>query len=97
MALINDLYRVEWSADQNFFCPSMKLASKVRVRSRYVRRDDPPQTPYERRRQSPTVSAENKSRLQADYAHLNPFVLKKIIEQKLKRILRSQVSTRLSP
>ena len=97
VALINDLYRVEWSAYQNFFCPSMKLASKVRVRSRYVKRDDPPQTPYERRRQSPTVSAENKNRLQADYAHFNPFVLKKIIEQKLKRILRSQVSTRLSP
>jgi hypothetical protein len=30
VALINDLYRVEWSAYQNFFCPSMQLASKVR-------------------------------------------------------------------
>lgn len=32
---INDLYRKEWSAYQNFFCPSMKLVSKERVRSRY--------------------------------------------------------------
>ena len=97
MAPINDLYRAEWSAYQNFFCPSMKLMSKVRVRSRYVKRYDPPQTPYERLLQSPAVSAENKRRLQAAYARLNPFALKKIIEQKLKRILLSQVSSRLSP
>jgi hypothetical protein len=97
VAPINDLYRTEWSAHQNFFCPSMKLMSKVRVRSRYVKRYDPPQTPYERLLQSPAVSAENKRRLQAAYARLNPFALKKIIEQKLKRILLSQVSSRLSP
>jgi hypothetical protein len=84
---INDLYREEWSAYQNFFCPSMKLVSKVRVRSRYVKRYDQPQTPYERLLQCPAVSAENKRRLQAAYARLNPFDLKKIIEQKLKTIL----------
>jgi len=65
----------------------MKLVSKVRVRSRYVKRYDQPQTPYERLLQCPAVSAENKRRLQAAYARLNPFDLKKIIEQKLKTIL----------
>lgn len=100
VAPINDLYRAEWSAYQNFFCPSMKLVSKVRVRSRYVKRYDPPQTPSACLLQCPTASAENKRRLQAAqaaYARLNPFDLKKIIEQKLKRILLSQVSSRLSP
>jgi hypothetical protein len=86
VAPINDLYREEWSAYQNFFCPSMKLVSKVRVRSRYRKRYDPPQTPYERLLQSREVSPENKRQLQAAYARLNPFALKKTIELKLKNI-----------
>jgi hypothetical protein len=86
VGLINDLYRQEWSAYQNFFCPNMKLVSKVRVRSRYRKRYDPPQTPYERLLQSQAVSPENKRQLQATYARLNPFALKKTIEQKLRKI-----------
>jgi len=86
VALINDLYRQEWSAYQNFFCPNMKLASKERVRSRYRKRYDPPQTPYERLLQSREVSPQNKRQLQAAYARLNPFALKNTIEQKLKNI-----------
>jgi hypothetical protein len=83
---INDLYRTEWSAYQNFFCPSLKLVSKTRVRSRYVKRYDRPQTPYARLLQSPHVSPQNKHQLQTTYATLNPFALKKIIELKLKKI-----------
>jgi len=83
---INDLYRKEWSAYQNFFCPSMKLVSKERVRSRYRKRYDAPRTPYERLLQSQAVSAESKHQLQAAYARLNPFALKKTIEEKLKKI-----------
>ena len=86
VALINDLYREEWSAYQNFFCPNMKLVSKERVRSRYCKRYDPLQTPYERLLQSREVSPQNKRLLQAAYARLNPFALKKTIEQKLKNI-----------
>ena len=86
VGLINDLYRREWGAYQNFFCPNMKLVSKERVRSRYRKRYDPPQTPYERLLQSREVSPENKRQLQAAYARLNPFALKKTIELKLKNI-----------
>jgi hypothetical protein len=86
VGVINDLYRNEWSAYQNFFCPGMKLLSKTRVRSRYVKRYDPPQTPCERLLQSPHVSAQNKRQLQTAYAKLNPFALKKTIELKLKNI-----------
>ena len=64
----------------------MKLVSKERVASRYRRRYDPPQTPYQRLLQSPEVSTHNKEQLQATYARLNPFVLKKTIEEKLKTI-----------
>jgi len=83
---INDLYRQEWSAYQNFLCPGMKLVSKERVRSRYRKRYDPPQTPCERLLQSREVSPENKRQSQAAYARLNPFALKKTIELKLKNI-----------
>jgi len=86
VGLINQLYGQEWSAYQNFFCPNMKLVSKERVASRYRRRYDPPQTPYERLLQSREVSPQNKRRLQATYAGLNPFTLKKSIELKLKNI-----------
>ena len=86
VARINDRYRQEWSAYQNFFCPNMKLASKERVRSRYRKRYDPPQTPCERLLQSREVSPQNKRQLQAAYARLNPFALKNTMEQKLKNI-----------
>jgi hypothetical protein len=86
VGLINDLYRRAWSAYQNFFCPNMKLVSKQRVLSRYRKRYEPPQTPYERLLQSREVSPGNKRQLQTAYARLNPFALKKTIEQKLKKI-----------
>lgn len=97
---INDLYRKEWSAYQNFFCPNMKLVSKTRARSRYIKRYDPPQTPYERLLQSPRLNAKNKHQLQATYTALNPFVLKKTIELKLKKIFalnRVQQSKSMNP
>ena len=56
-----------------------------------------PANPDERRRQRPSGSAENKRRLQTAEAWLNLFDLKKIMEQKLKRIFRSKVSSRLTP
>jgi hypothetical protein len=86
VGLINDLYQREWSAYQNLFRPNMKLASKERVRSRYRKRCGPPQTPCERLLQSREVSPGNKLQLQAAYTRLNPFALKKTIEQKLKKM-----------
>ena len=63
-----------------------QLVSKERVRSRYRKRYDPPQTPCERLLQSREVSPGNKLQLQAAYTRLNPFALKKTIEQKLKKM-----------
>jgi hypothetical protein len=86
VALINDLYRSAWDPLQNFFCPSMKLAEKKRVGARYVKKHDVPQTPYQRLLASPTLSAEAKAGLQQQFATLNPFVLKKEVERKLRII-----------
>jgi len=86
VALLNDLYRSAWDPLQNFFCPSMKLAEKKRVGARYVKKHDAPQTPYQRLLASPAISAAAQRRLQEQFAVLNPFVLKKQVEQKLKMI-----------
>ena len=81
---MNDLYVKEWSAFQNHFRPTLKLRSRDKRGSRTVRRYEKPQTPYARLLASPQISAKTKARLQADHARLNPFALKKSIEEKLR-------------
>src|SRR6185437_1563120 len=82
--LMNDLYSREWSQFQNHFRPTLKLHSRDKLGSRTVRRYEKPQTPYARLLASHDVSPKAKARLQAEHAQLNPFALKKTIEQKLR-------------
>ncbi len=86
--LINNLYGNEYSLLQNYFCPSMKLISKERVNSKYRKKYDLPQTPYQRLLSCNDISAETKQSLISTYKQLNPFVLRKNIEIKLKSIFR---------
>ena len=81
--LINDLYRT-WGLFHNFFCPTLKLRSKARRGSKTLRRYFKPQTPYQRLLQSPHLTDPQKEKLRAHYQQLNPFVLKALLEQKLK-------------
>jgi hypothetical protein len=83
---INALYREAWDPFHNFFCPSMKLQSKKRIQSRIVKRHDRAQTPYERLLACPQVPEEKKRELRKRFAQLNPFVLKKEIDRRLKAI-----------
>ncbi|NQU11168.1 integrase [bacterium] len=85
--LLNELYRQAWDPWNNFFRPSMKLRQKRRVNSRYVRHHDQPQTPYQRLLACPQISAQQKQRLTDQFRQLNPYALKKQIEQKLRVIL----------
>lgn len=87
--LINDLYANEWSLYQNHFCPTMKLKEKKKVLSRYTRKYYPPQTPYQRLLESNALSSQQKGLLKQHHQDLNPFALKRTIEQKLKRIFQS--------
>lgn len=87
--LINDLYKNEWSQYQNHFCPTMKLIEKKKVNSRYYKRYDKPQTPYQRLLASGQLSKEKQDQLQVIHQTLNPFALKRDIELKLKRIFQS--------
>ena len=84
VGLMNDLYIQEWSAFQNHFRPTFKLHSRDKRGSRTIRQYEKPQTPYARLLASEQVSARVKARLRAEHARLNPFNLKKNIEDKLR-------------
>lgn len=81
--LINDLYRT-WGLLHNFFCPNLKLLSKIRKGAKTVRKYSPPQTPYQRLLESKHLSQDQEQKLQAQFQKLNPLQLKKRIEQQLK-------------
>ena len=86
LPLMNDLYSHEWSLYQNHFCPNMKLLEKHRINSKYYKKYDPPQTPYQRVLASEQITDEAKEQLKTVHQSLNPFILKKIIEKKLRVI-----------
>ena len=71
----------------------MKLISKKRVKSKYVKKYDTPKTPYQRLRASVHVSPEAKQKLTDTFQLLNPFTLKKQIESKLKIIFAALQKT----
>ena len=86
VALMNDLYKNEWSLYQNHFCPTMKLIEKKKINSRYYKRYDIPKTPYQRLMESEHIPQDDKISLEKQHATLNPFELKRAIERKLKHI-----------
>jgi hypothetical protein len=88
LPLMNDLYAQEWSPYQNHFCPSMKLLEKRRINSKYRKKYDAPQTPYPRVMASDQITDAAKEHLTTVHQSLNPFILKKNIEKKLRAIFR---------
>jgi hypothetical protein len=83
---LNNLYRTEWRLFHNFFCPSVKLISKERIGSKTIKHHDSPKTPYQRIMESPYIDAPVKKKLSKELEGLNPFVLRKGVEIKLKKI-----------
>lgn len=88
VAAMNELNRNELRLFQNFFQPSVKLQEKVRKGSRLTRRYQPPQTPWQRIRESPPHDPVKVARYEALFKTLNPFELLEAIDQKLERIYR---------
>jgi transposase InsO family protein len=85
VALMNDLYEKEWSQFTNHFKPTFKLLKRDKRGSKTVRiYEKTPQTPYQRLMDSPDIAEATKAALRQEHARLNPFELKKGIEQKLK-------------
>jgi len=89
LPLMNKLYANEWSLYQNHFCPSMKLIEKQRINSKYRKKYDAPQTPFHRVLASDHVADEIKESLKAVHHSLNPFILKRAIEKKLRVIFKN--------
>lgn len=95
---MNDLYKNEWNAYQNYFLPTMKLLKKERINSKNKKHyEKMPKTPYQRLLESKNISEQAKESLNSKYKTLNPFTLKKAIEKKLKIILNiATVSSNIS-
>ena len=83
VALMNRVYE-HWNLLQNHYRPTFKLRTKEKQGSRYRRRYEPPQTPYQRLLERPELPPEAKHKLKVLHEQLNPFALKKIVEQDLK-------------
>jgi hypothetical protein len=86
--MMNDLYKNEWSLLINYFYPSMQLEKKVKINSKYRRKYYKPKTPYQRLIESECIDKVKKEELRKRFESLNPFELKKNIEEKLKRIFQ---------
>ena len=82
---MNDLYKNEVSQMNNFFLPNFKLIEKQRVQSKIIKKHSKPATPYQRLMQSEHITEAKKQELTELYNQLNPFVLQKTIQKKLKR------------
>jgi hypothetical protein len=87
-ALMNEIYRDYWNPLHNFFLPQMQLLSKERIGSRIKKKYDFPKTPFERLKLAPNVSEEEKARLEIRMKSLNPFALKRALEEKLDLFFR---------
>jgi hypothetical protein len=87
--LLNNLYTQEWRLFLNFFCPSVKLIRKERIGSQTIKRHDNPKTPLQRTLESPYISPKIKLSLSKQLEKLNPFMLRKTMEEKLKLIFNT--------
>ena len=66
----------------------MKLKEKIRTGSKVTKKYDKAKTPYRRVLASPDVSAQDKQKLKAQYAKLNPAQLKRQITRLQQKLLR---------
>ena len=88
VALMNELYAGPWRLFVNFFQPTMKCIKKKRIGSRYVRKYDTPQTPYQRAMADERISDAVKAELTAVRETLNPLVLRKEIDTLVVKIFK---------
>jgi len=85
VSLLNNLYTKEWRLFHNFFCPSVKLIAKERIGSKTIKHHDSPKTPYQRIMDSPHIQKSVKRSLSNQLENLNPFLLRKTMDKKMKK------------
>lgn len=84
--LINEFYAV-LTPFLNHFTANRRIISKGRVGARWViKREKKAKTPYERMLERSDVSEEIKAKLRAEHEKLSPLTLKRLIDERLKRV-----------
>lgn len=87
IVLMNRLYAGPWRLFVNFFQPTMRCVRKERTGSRYVRRYDAPQTPYQRAMGDARIPLHVKEELTRPKETLNPLTLRREIDTLTSKIL----------
>ncbi len=82
--VLEEIYGL-WSDLSNHFIAVMKLKEKKRQNGKRKRKHDQPQSPYQRVMNSP-IPKGAKEKLKALHQSLNPYKLKKSLEEKLKEL-----------
>jgi hypothetical protein len=83
--LMNDIYKNYWCPLKNFYTPAMKLKKKVRIGARIKKEYDKAKTPYQRLMESGQLTLKQQADLANKKSKLNPFKLRKEMDEKLNR------------
>ncbi|PMU94976.1 hypothetical protein C1X83_35925, partial [Pseudomonas sp. GP01-A4] len=87
---------VYWNPLLNYFTPSLKLESKIRVGGALKKKWEKPKTPYQRIIESQAVPDGIKLRLKEHFRCMNPFLLRQELDKKLKRFMElAEINKRL--
>jgi hypothetical protein len=85
IVLMNDIYKNYWCPLKNFYTPSVKLIKKYRVGAKIKKEYEKPKTPYQRLMESGQLSLKEQSDLVKRKSRLNPFKLRRELDEKLNR------------
>jgi hypothetical protein len=85
VSLMNDIYKNYWCPLKNFYTPAMKLKKKHRIGGRIKKEYDRPKTPYQRLMESGQLTLKQQADLTNRKSRLNPFKLRKEMDEKLNR------------
>lgn len=83
--LMNDIYKNYWCPLKNFYTPAMKLKKKTRVGAKVKKEYDKAKTPYQRLIESGQLTLKQQADLTKRKSRLNPFKLRKEMDEKLNR------------
>jgi hypothetical protein len=89
--MLNNLYENEFDYLINYFLPSVKLTAKIRIGSKIKKKYSEPKTPFQRLIETRSLSRRTEQILTGVFKRLNPFELKKAVEEKINRILKLAV------
>lgn len=86
--LMNEIYKIYWNPLLNYFTPSLKLAEKIRIGGRIKKKHSRAETPYQRLMTSGTLTLPQREKLKKEFESLNPFKMRKLLDEKLKEFYR---------